>query len=153
MVGLARYVVNYWTHLVPNESFLTVLSASMADRDELHRRRQGFWLRMAREANGMSQKEAADVCGLKTKAGVSDYENGITQVPQHRLRRLAGRYGWPLVIFTEPEPTAFEQAEARMARLARAAIRVAAEDAESEVEAVGPPASGEPAAPPHRRSA
>lgn len=96
---------------MPNESFLTVLSPAMADMDALVRRRQGFWLRVAREAKGVGQKEAAAACGLSTKAAISDYEAGITQVPQHRLRRLADFYGWPLVMFTEPEETAEEQAE------------------------------------------
>ena len=111
--------------------------------DHTHRRRQGFWLRMAREARGLKQEAAADHVGLKTKSAISDYENGTTEVPQSRLRRLAGLYGWSLVIFTEPDLTAEEQAQERMAALARAAIRLAHEDLKAE----GPAGSDDEAQP------
>ena len=132
---------------------LTLLSGGMGNPDdETHRKRQGFWLRMAREAKGINQQGAADLLGLKTKSAISDYENGVTEVPQSRLRRLADLYGWPLVIFTEPEPTAEEQAQERMAALARAAIQLAHEDLELEAgDAQG--AAVLPVEQPHRQSA
>lgn len=108
----------------------------MEDEDRTYRIRQGFWLRMAREAKGLNQQGAAKLVGLSSKSAVSDYEKGDTPVPMTRLRRFAKAYGWDLVIFTDPAPTAEEQAHERMAQLARAAIRVAAQDV-AEEEAAG----------------
>lgn len=132
---------------------LTLLSTVMADDDRLYRIRQGFWLRVAREDRGLKQEAAAEHVGLKTKAAISDYETGVTQVPLPRLRRLADLYGWPLALFTEPEPTAAEQARERMARLARAAIRLADRDADAEAGAAAHGDDGSPAGEPRRQSA
>lgn len=85
----------------------------------------GFWLRMARESAGYNQEGAAKLVGLQTKSALSDYETGVTEPPGKRLRALAALYGWDLEIFTEPELTAEEMARERMARKARAAMRVA----------------------------
>lgn len=131
---------------------LTVLSMSMEDEDTLHNKRQGFWLRMAREAKGLNQLGAAKLVGLSTKSAISDYETGDTPVPQARLRRLARVYGWDLAIFTDPAPTAVEQAEERMAQLARAAIRLAHQDVAAEA-AEGHADDAPPAEPRHTRSA
>ena len=125
----------------------------MGDADDLHRRRQGFWLRMAREAKGLKQQGAAERIGLKTKAAISDYENAVTEVPQHRLRKLAALYEWDLVFFTEPDPTAEEQAIERMARLSRAAIHVADRDEEAGAAEPAHDDDGAPDAPRGRRSA
>jgi transcriptional regulator with XRE-family HTH domain len=89
---------------------------------------------MAREARGLDQAGVAEMVGLRTKAAISDYERGVTEVPQWRLRRFAEIYGWPLVLFTEPDPTAEEQARERIALLARAAIRLAHLDEDLEPE-------------------
>lgn len=133
---------------------LTVLSGSMGELDdERYRIRQGFWLRAAREAKGMNQLGAARLIGLSTKSAISDYESGRTQVPMDKLRRLAREYGWPLVIFTEPEPTAAEQAQERIARLARATIRVADQLTAGEAEAAGLDGDAPPGDAPTRRSA
>ncbi len=108
---------------------LTLLSGGMGNPDDTtYRIRQGWWLRMAREASGKKQQGAADLLGLKAKSTISDYENGVTDVPQPYLRKLARWYKWDLVIFTEPELTAEEQARERMARIARAAIGLAQRD-------------------------
>lgn len=135
-----------------NEFGLTVLSPSMEASDEQHRVRQGFWLRVAREAAGKNQLGAAHHVGLSTKSAMSDYENGRTQVPQDKLRKLARWYGWPLILFTEPAPTALEDAQERMADLARAAIRLAHADLGPEQE---PPRAGAapPGEPPRRQLA
>ena len=103
----------------------------MPNADTEYRRRQGFWLRMARESAGLKQQGVADQVGLRTKAAISDYENGVTEVPMRRLRRMAELYGWPLVLFTEPDLTAEERARERMAQLARAALHVEREDREA----------------------
>jgi transcriptional regulator with XRE-family HTH domain len=125
----------------------------MADDDELHRKRQGFWLRVAREANNLNQLGAARLIGLKTKSAISDYENGVTEIPGPKLRKLAKEYGWPLVMFTEPMKTGEELARERMARLARAAIRVAGQDVEAEDEAGAPAGDGGHAEPPRTQLA
>lgn len=132
---------------------LTLLSPLMADDDTLHRKRQGFWLRVAREAKGLNQLGAAQLIGLKTKSAISDYETGVTEVPGPKLRKLAKAYGWPLVMFTEPMRTGEELAQERMAQLARAAIRVAAQQtAEEESGATRADDDGH-AEPPHARLA
>lgn len=102
-----------------NRLSLTLLSGGMSD-DVEHQRRQGFWLRIARERAGKSQAGAAEYLGLSksSKSTISDYENGVTEIPQRYLRRLAGWYGMPLRTFTEPERTAFD----RLDEIAREAI-------------------------------
>lgn len=136
-----------------NEFGWTVLSPSMEASDEQHRVRQGFWLRVAREAAGKNQLGAARHVGLTSKAAISAYESGATQVPQDKLRKLARFYGWPLVLFTEPAPTAWEDAQERMARLARGAIRVADRLTAEEAEAAGLDADDPPGGVPRRQSA
>jgi transcriptional regulator with XRE-family HTH domain len=125
----------------------------MDDEDRLHLKRQGFWLRMAREAKGLNQLGAAQLVGLKSKSAISDYENGDTPVPQARLRRMAREYGWDLAIFTEPAPTAEEQALERMARTARAALHLAERVTAVEAEAAAHADADTPAAQPRTRSA
>lgn len=127
--------------MLENELGLTVLSGAMADKDAQYRKRQGFWLRMARESRGLSQEGAAREVGLKTKSALSDYETGVTEPPQSRLRALAALYGWDLEIFIDPDLTAEEMAQERMSRKARAAIRVA-DQVSAEEEAATPLAGG-----------
>jgi len=83
----------------------------MADDDAEFYRRQGFWLKVARERAGKSQQGAAEYLGLSknSKSSVSDYETGVTPASQSTLRRLARWYGVPVRVFTEPEATAFER--------------------------------------------
>lgn len=92
-----------------NELLLRLLSGPMAD-DELYFKRQGFWLRMARERAGKSQKGAALELGLSenSKSTISDYENGVTHAPQDTLLALARWYEVPLSLFTNPRPTSDE---------------------------------------------
>lgn len=120
------------------------------DTDEqLYQRRQGYWLRVARERAGKSQQGAAEYIGLSSssKSSISDYERGETPVPMLALRRLAKWYGVPLRLFTEPDLTAEEQLEERLARWAREAIHEALEEDDD-------PSSGhEPDEPPLARSA
>ena len=139
--------------MLANSSGLTALSLSMEAEDALFRVRQGFWLRTAREAANVSQQAAAKTAGLRSKSAISDYEKGATQVPQDKLRRLATLYGWPLVLFTEPEPTAEERAQERIARLARAAIRVADRLTSEAAGAAGLDGDAPPGDAPTRRSA
>jgi transcriptional regulator with XRE-family HTH domain len=125
----------------------------MADSDALYRKRQGFWLRMAREAAGYNQAGAAEKLGLKTKSAISDYETGTTEAPQKRLRALAKLYSWDLEIFTDPQPTAEEMAQERMSQKARAAIRVADQVSAEEAAEERPAGGDSPGAEPQRRSA
>lgn len=92
--------------------------------DETYFRRQGFWLRMARERAGKSQKGAALELGLseKSKSTVSDYESGNPdKAPSQRtLRILARWYGVPVELFVSPPPTAFEVIEQLLDEASRA---------------------------------
>jgi transcriptional regulator with XRE-family HTH domain len=91
----------------------------MAEDESTFLKRQGFWLRMARERAGKSQKGAAEYLGLseKSKSSISDYENGVTAASQVTLRRLAKWYGVPIRLLTEPEPTIEERID-ELVRLA-----------------------------------
>lgn len=91
--------------------------------DETFYRRQGFWLRMARERAGKSQAGAAQEIGLaaKSKSTISDYERGEQQAPQQVLRTLARWYQVPVDLFTSPGLTAEEMIQARMDELERRA--------------------------------
>lgn len=79
--------------------------------DQTYAKRLGFWLRMARERAGKSQKGAAEHLGFstKSKSTISDYENGVTVPSLPVLRKLAAWYGVPLSSFTDPEPTPEER--------------------------------------------
>jgi len=82
--------------------------------DEIYFKRQGFWLRMARERAGKSQKGAALELGLSenSKSSVSDYESGTgTHASQDTLLALARWYTVPLSVFTDPLPTSDEVIE------------------------------------------
>jgi transcriptional regulator with XRE-family HTH domain len=79
--------------------------------DETYFKRQGFWLRMARERAGKSQKGAALHLGLSenSKSSVSDYESGTgTHASQETLLALARWYEVPLSMFTNPLQTSDE---------------------------------------------
>lgn len=99
---------------------LRLLSPAMDD--DQYYRRQGFWLRMARERAGKNQKGAAVEIGLAeaSKSTISDYENGVP-APQPVLRKLARYYEVPVELFLDPPPTADEVIQRRMEELARAA--------------------------------
>lgn len=109
------------------------------------RERQGFWLRMARERAGKSQKGAAEFLGMsaRSKSTISDYENGVTPPSLRTLRKLAAWYGVPLRTFTEPESTAFDRLNAIAEEaIAEAVLTVDAEEAAAH--AVGVQPSGQP---------
>ncbi len=78
--------------------------------DTIYFRRQGFWLRMARERAGKSQAGAAQTIGLAgaSKSTISDYERGEQIAPQAVLRTLARWYGVPVDLFTRPPITSDE---------------------------------------------
>ncbi len=90
--------------------------------DATYYRRQGFWLRMARERAGKNQAGAAEQLGLaKTSKGtVSDYENGVQIAPQQALRTLARWYGVPIDLFLSPPITSDEVIERLLDEASRA---------------------------------
>jgi transcriptional regulator with XRE-family HTH domain len=90
--------------------------------DDLYYRRQGFWLRMARERAGKSQEGAAKEVGLAeaSKSTISDYERGKA-APQSVLRKLARWYGAPIELFNSPPILADEVIERLMDELSRGA--------------------------------
>jgi len=100
----------------PNSLSLRLLSGSMPDEDELYYKRQGFWLRMARERAGKNQEGAAIEIGLEasSKSTISGYERG-TPAPQPVLRKLARWYKVPIDLFLHPPRTADELIDRRLA--------------------------------------
>lgn len=122
----------------------------MATEEEIYKVRLGFWLRMARERAGKSQKGAAEYLGFSanSKSSISDYENGVTVPSLPVLRRLAAWYGVPPATFTDPEPTPEERLD-EIVRVAGAAER---EDWAAG-EGRGPGVAGELGDEPRRRSA
>lgn len=123
--------------------------------DTTYYRRQGFWLRMARERAGKSQKGAALELGMseKSKSTISDYERGEQVAPQPVLRRLARWYGVPVELFLNPRATADEVIEDRMHDLARRAAAVERLDWEWEGEAPVQASDDESGGGPHTRPA
>lgn len=124
------------------------------DDDGLFYRRQGFWLRMARERAGKSQEGAAVEIGLSkaSKSTISDYENAMTEAPQKALRTLARWYDVPVDLFNRPPMTADEVIDQLADRLSRDAA--AAERVDWEAERDQAPASdAEADVAPGRRSA
>lgn len=82
--------------------------------DGIYFKRQGFWLRMARERAGKSQKGAAMHIGLadSSKSTISDYERGEQVTPQPVLRTLARWYAVPVELFLHPPISADELIQA-----------------------------------------
>lgn len=122
--------------------------------DELYYRRQGFWLRMARERAGKSQEGAAKQIGLvgASKSTISAYERGTKVAPQQVLRTLARWYGVSVDLFLHPDVSADEVIDRRMDQLAGAAGAAERGDWASAAEL--PPASEDGiAAEPRTRSA
>lgn len=90
--------------------------------DRVYYQRQGFWMRMARERAGKSQKGAAQEIGLaeSSKSTISDYETGAQVAPQPVLHRLARWYGVPVDLFLHPPATADEVIEKLLDEASRA---------------------------------
>jgi transcriptional regulator with XRE-family HTH domain len=123
------------------------------DDDGLYYRRQGFWLRMAREKAGKSQEGAAKEVGLAeaSKSTISDYERGKA-APQPVLRKLARWYGVPIDLFNRPPILADEVIDRLIEELSRDAG--VAERRDWDVGLDRDPASDdEDGDAPHRRSA
>jgi len=122
----------------------------MPNDDAAYAKRVGFWLRMARERSGKSQKGAALKLGFSenSKSTISDYENGVTMPSLKVLRRLAAWYEVPLGVFTHPDPTTDE----RLDELVLAAGALEREDWERE-QARRPGVEGERGDAPDRQSA
>jgi transcriptional regulator with XRE-family HTH domain len=129
---------------------LRLLSSAMDADEQLYFRRQGAWMKIARERSGKSQAGAAEYLGFskKSKSSVSDYENGVTPTPMRVLRKLAEWYGVPLSVFTEPDPAP----EERLDEIARLAAQREQRDWEAG-EGQSPGDDDERGAAPRRRSA
>lgn len=76
-----------------------------------HKRRLGFWLRMARERAGISQQQVAHELGWSptSASGITQYEKGSRVPPFERLHQFAGLYEVPISLFLDPPPTGTEQ--------------------------------------------
>jgi len=84
------------------------------ENEALHQRRQGWWLKVAREKAGITGQGAAKIAGLKgkTSSSITHWEKGRYAPSQLQLRRLAQGYGVPLSVFTDPKPTDEERLDA-----------------------------------------
>jgi transcriptional regulator with XRE-family HTH domain len=129
-------------------------SLPMATDPTAEAKRRGFWLRISRERANLTQAGAAELLGLsnRSKSTLSQWEAGTREPKLRYLNAMARLYGVPLAVFTEPDPSAFEQLEERLAALARAAIRLAMQDSEPGAEG-NPPADDEPGSQPRKRPA
>lgn len=122
--------------------------------DGAYFKRQGWWLRMARERAGKSQSGAAKEIGLAetSKSTISDYENAVQCAPQPVLRVLARWYGVPVDLFQRPPLTADEVIERLLDEASRSGEDAERRDWDPEPDQ-GPRADAEPAGAPGRLSA
>ncbi|MEO7332813.1 MAG: helix-turn-helix transcriptional regulator [Gemmatimonadales bacterium] len=125
----------------------------MATNPALDNERRGFWLRMARERANLTQAAVAGELGLssESKSTMSAWEAGTREPKLRYLKAMARLYGVALEMFTDPEPSARERIEDRLAEWSQAALRLEREDWEAGERdgAVG----GAPVAQRRRRSA
>lgn len=126
----------------------------MATASAIETKRRGFWLKVARERANLSQEAVAREIGLSStsKSTMSAWENGTRDPKLRHLNAMARLYGVPVSVFMDPAPTATELLEARLADLARAAIRLAVADAQAEAQP-SPSSDGQPTVQPRTRSA
>jgi transcriptional regulator with XRE-family HTH domain len=116
----------------------------MATASIIEAKRRGFWLRVARERANLTQEAVAQELGLssRSKSTMSAWETGSRDPKLRYLNAMARLYGVPVSVFMEPDPTAEESLEERLAKLARAAIRLAHEDRPPEGRAAQAPGDG-----------
>jgi transcriptional regulator with XRE-family HTH domain len=88
----------------------------MAEDQALQRRRRGFWLRVAREREGLTLKEVAREMGyaLRSQTTIKKWEDGLREPSITQLEHLAEVYRVPVDVFMRPAPTAEEQLEAQI---------------------------------------
>lgn len=120
------------------------------------KRRRAWWIASARRSDPRKPKleAVARAVGLKPNSAstISDWENNIGGGPSMaQLELLAGYYGLPLSVFTEPEETEQERLD-RLRWLARDAIDLAREDLAAE-EQLRPEDEARTGESPGRRSA
>lgn len=126
----------------------------MATASVLENKRRGFWLRVARERANLTQEAVIKELGLssRSKSTMSAWESGAREPKLRYLTGMARLYEVPVSVFLEPEPTAEEQLDERLAALARQAIRQAVSDVDAEL-AQGPASGESPGGQPRRQSA
>jgi transcriptional regulator with XRE-family HTH domain len=102
--------------------------------EDIERRRRGFWMRMARERASLSQESAAKELGLSgaSKGTLSAWESGRRDPSATMIGRMARLYGVSPTIFMEPEPTAHERIDERMASAAGSFDAVLVRDGRTE---------------------
>lgn len=55
----------------------------------------GLWLKSLREAQGLSQRDLANILSLEYYTFISQLENGRGKIPAHRYREWADALGTP----------------------------------------------------------
>jgi transcriptional regulator with XRE-family HTH domain len=96
---------------------LTLALVGVATDDvALYRKRRGHWLRIARQQRGLTLKEVAHDLGYSQRSAttIKLWEDGLRDLSDVRLRRLAEVYAVPVEVFTEPDETDDERLSNRV---------------------------------------
>ena len=114
------------------------------------RRRRGYWVRLARERKGWTQKELAHALGYNDgqTGNLSKWESGERPIPSDLFEPLAIALGLPANFLVRPPKTD----EDRLEEAIQFASTAERQDWGSE-ERLGPEDGGGPAASPGTRSA
>lgn len=86
-------------------------------------RRRGYWMKLARNEAGVTVEDAAVAAGLAKTSGssVTKWERG-GRIRMDQMTKLARRYGVPVRLFTEPDPTDADRLASAIAEATRLAL-------------------------------
>lgn len=87
---------------------------------ERYRYRRGYWLKVARRRAGRLTLEAvAELMGYSQRSSstIKLWEDGKRDPSDVQLRKIAGVYGVPAEVFTDPDETDEERLDTRVKRL------------------------------------
>ena len=117
-ISLRQYVAAVkWGKRSQVENRQLVLAfAGMATNDaDAYRRRRGHWLRVARQAEGLTLKEVAREMGysLRSASTIKLWEDGKRDPSDVQLRHLAEVLNRPIDVFTDPDETDEERLVSR----------------------------------------
>ena len=108
------------------ERQLTLALVGMTTDDVgTYRRRRGHWLRVARQAKGLTLKEVAQEMdySLRSSSTIKLWEDGKRDPSDVQLRRVAAVLGVPVEVFTDPDETDEERLHARVQSIVAARAR------------------------------
>lgn len=95
------------------------------DDTAIYRRRRGHWLRVARQAKGLTLKEVAKEMdySLRSSSTIKLWEDGKRDPSDVQLRRVAGVLGVPVEVFTDPDETDEERLQGKIRAIIAARAR------------------------------